>query len=163
MELKQLDELYTKDFGVTRETMNMDLIGTLDRQLRILEVGTNSGNQLNVLQKMGFKNLYGIEIIKYALVKAKERLHNVNLIEGSATDIPFKDNFFDLVILQAYLFIFRKTILQKIFRKFTAALSNLSGASNIFPKGQKKLITAAMLICYGKRTSLISSVIIFHH
>lgn len=102
-EPKQLNDLYIKKFGLTREAMNLDFIGDLNRNLKILEVGTNSGNQLAVLQGMGFTNLYGIEINEYAIEIAKERFPKLNLIEGSATDIPFKDNFFDLVYTSGVL------------------------------------------------------------
>lgn len=103
LELEQLDDLYIKNYGITREKMNMEFIGDLDRESRILEVGTNSGNQLALLQKMGFNNLYGIEVNDYAIELARARLNRVNIISGSATDIPFKDNFFDLVFTSGVL------------------------------------------------------------
>ena len=103
LELKQLDDLYLKKYGITRERMNMDFLGDLDKESRILEVGTNSGNQLALLQKMGFNNLYGIEVNNYAIELARARLSRANIISGSATDIPFKDNFFDLVYTSGVL------------------------------------------------------------
>jgi pseudaminic acid biosynthesis-associated methylase len=117
MELKQLDELYKKNYGVTREKMNLDFIGSLDPQLRILEVGTNSGNQLAILQKMGFKNLYGIEINEYAVEIAKKRLHRINMIDGSATDIPFKDSYFDLVFTSGVLIHISQNDLPKVIQE----------------------------------------------
>jgi pseudaminic acid biosynthesis-associated methylase len=117
MELKQLDELYEKKYGVTRKKMNLDFVGGLDRQLKILEVGTNSGNQLAILQNMGFKNLYGIDINEYAVEIAKKRLNRINLIEGSATDIPFKDNFFDLVYTSGVLIHVSQNDLPKVIQE----------------------------------------------
>lgn len=96
-DIEQLNNLYIKNYGVTREQMNLEFIGELSTDLKILEVGTNSGNQLALLQKMGFKNLYGIEINEHAVELARQRLRGINIIHGSAFDIPFKDNYFDIV------------------------------------------------------------------
>ena len=47
-------------------------------------------------------NLWGIEINKKALQIAREN-KSLNLIEGSALEIPFKDNFFDLIFTSGVL------------------------------------------------------------
>lgn len=101
--LKGLDNLYKNNSGVPRSKMNMMFLSGLDRNMRILEVGCNVGNQLRMLQKMGFKNLYGIEINSYAIEQAKKYSKNINIIYGSAFDIPFKDGFFDLVFTAGVL------------------------------------------------------------
>ena len=62
-----------------------------------MEVGANLGNQLRALRRNGFRQLYGIEIQRYCVEQAKELNPEVDIIEGSAFDIPFKDGFFDLV------------------------------------------------------------------
>lgn len=51
--------------------MNTLFLGDLDRSLRILEVGANVGFQLALLQRMGFCNLYGIELQPYAVERAR--------------------------------------------------------------------------------------------
>jgi pseudaminic acid biosynthesis-associated methylase len=83
--------------------MNLEFIGYFNRDIKILEVGTNSGNQIALLQKMGFKNLYGIEINEHAVELARKRLQGINIIQGSAFDIPFKDDFFDIVFTAGVL------------------------------------------------------------
>ncbi len=93
----ELDEVYIKDIGVRRTDMNEDFIGFLDRDAKILEVGCNIGMQLVNLQEMGFKNLYGIEIQNSAVETAKQKTSGINIIRGSAYDIPFRDGYFDLV------------------------------------------------------------------
>jgi pseudaminic acid biosynthesis-associated methylase len=52
---------------------------------------------------MGFKNLYGIEINDYAVELSKQRTNNINIIQGSAFDIPFKNEYFDLVFTSGVL------------------------------------------------------------
>src|SRR5688500_13242242 len=92
----ELDALYTRRLGVARSTMNAEFLGHIDRGSRILEVGSNVGNQLVALQAMGFTELYGIELQEYAVELSKARTSRINIIQGSAFDVPFKDRFFDL-------------------------------------------------------------------
>lgn len=100
---RELDELYQRRLGVTRRAMNEEFIGSLDRGIRVLEVGSNVGNQLVLLQDMGFTDLYGIELQRYAVEIAKQRSRGINIIQGSAFDIPFRDGFFDLVFTSGVL------------------------------------------------------------
>ena len=101
--LEEIDRSYKRNCGITRTELNQAFVGDLDRSLRILEVGSNIGNQLLLLQKINFKNLYGIEINSYAVERAKAITKNINLIQGSAFDIPFKNDFFDLVFTSGVL------------------------------------------------------------
>ena len=41
---------------------------------------------------MGFTDLYGIELQKYAVEKAKANTEYINIIQDSPFDIPYKDN-----------------------------------------------------------------------
>ena len=117
---KELDELYDKNYGITRSKLNEVFVGNLNRSINILEVGSNVGSQLLSLQKMGFKNLYGIEINKYAVESAKANTKCINIIQGSAFDIPFKDGFFDLVFTSGVLIHISpsdvKDVLKEIYR-----------------------------------------------
>lgn len=63
----------------------------------------NIGNQLLCLQKAGFKNLHGIELQSYAVKLSKSRTEGINITQGSAFDIPFKDGFFNLVFTSGLL------------------------------------------------------------
>jgi pseudaminic acid biosynthesis-associated methylase len=101
--VNQMDELYIETFGVNRQQMNVEFLNSIPKNARILEVGCNVGVQLQILQKMGFTNLYGIEIQSYAVEKAKSLTKNINIIQGSGFDIPFKDNYFDLVYTSGVL------------------------------------------------------------
>jgi pseudaminic acid biosynthesis-associated methylase len=101
--LEEMDRLYKGNYGITRTELNKIFVEDLDRSIKILEVGSNIGNQLLLLQQMGFKNLFGIEINSYAVERAKAINKNINLIQGSAFDIPFKNDFFDLVFTSGVL------------------------------------------------------------
>lgn len=112
--LEDWNEFYRKNWGYTKIEMNELSLQNIRKDSRILEVGCNTGMQLRGLQKMGFKNLYGIEIQKYAIEKAKEFTKGINIIEGNGLDIPFKDNFFDLVFTNGVLIHISPTYLHTI-------------------------------------------------
>ncbi len=101
--LKTLDALYMKNYGVSRTKLNYEFLDKLSRNIRILEVGSNIGNQLQLLQVMGFKYLYGIEPMEYAVELSKKRTKGINIIQGDSFDIPFKDGYFDLVFTSGVL------------------------------------------------------------
>lgn len=97
------DQFYLHHFGVTKLQMNADALGDLPKDARILEVGCNIGLQLLGLQRMGFTNLYGVELQQYAVEKAKSMTTGIQIIQGSGFDLPFKDGFFDLVCTNGVL------------------------------------------------------------
>lgn len=99
----QLDELYRRNYGVARTEINQRFLESIPRDARILEVGCNMGNQLLLLEQLGFTNLYGIEIQSYALDRAKERIAGAVLTQASASLIPYEDRFFDLVFTSGVL------------------------------------------------------------
>jgi pseudaminic acid biosynthesis-associated methylase len=59
--------------------------------------------QLNGLQRMGFTDIYGIELQRYAVEEAKKLTKDINIICGSGFDLPFKDTYFDLVCTNGVL------------------------------------------------------------
>ncbi|AWM35299.1 pseudaminic acid biosynthesis-associated methylase [Hymenobacter nivis] len=95
--LADWNQFYLDNWGQTKLAMNERFLGHLSREARIMEVGCNTGMQLMGLQENGFKNLYGVEIQPYAVEKAKEYTQHVNIVQGSGLDLPFKDDFFDVV------------------------------------------------------------------
>ena len=103
LSLEELDNLYKSKYGVTRTELNYRFLRGMDRSARVLEVGSNVGNQLLCLQSLGFYNLYGIELQSYAVELSKARTKRINIIEGSALDIPYKDDYFDLVFTSGVL------------------------------------------------------------
>ena len=97
LSVDESNALYAELYGISIEELNGLFLSDLSRNITILEVGANVGNQLLVLQGMGFRNLYGIEINPYAVERAKSHTKDINIIQGNIFDIPFKDRFFDLV------------------------------------------------------------------
>ena len=102
MPLDELDQLYINKFGISRTELNKEFLDDL-KTGRILEVGCNVGNQLLLLKKMGYPNLWGIELQDYAVEIARKRTSGINIVKSSAFDIPFKDSYFDLVFTSGVL------------------------------------------------------------
>lgn len=98
-----LEALHFKDYGVSRKQMNEDFLGSMDRGIRILEVGANIGLQMEMLRLMEFKNVVGVEINEHAIELAKQIHPQVKIIKGNALKLPFGDNEFDLVYTSGVL------------------------------------------------------------
>ncbi len=101
--IKEMKLQYMDNYGRSLEEIYLPFLGDLDRSINILEVGCNIGRQLLFLQSLGFKSLYGIELQEYAVEKAKSNTQGINIIQGSAFDIPYKDNYFDMVFTAGVL------------------------------------------------------------
>src|SRR3989344_2294007 len=96
------DDMYRNTWGISRTELNLKFLSRLNRDSRILEVGCSSGKQLELLRKIGFKNLWGIDINATALTQAKQ-IPDTNIVYGSVLDIPFKDGYFDIVFTSCVL------------------------------------------------------------
>ena len=103
LSIEQLDSLYQTNFGTTRRRLNETFLRDIPPTTRILEVGCNSGNQLILLQAMGFTSLWGVELQSYALELARARVPRARLSQGSALDLPCEDGYFDLVFTSGVL------------------------------------------------------------
>ncbi|NRF93657.1 methyltransferase domain-containing protein [Paenibacillus frigoriresistens] len=100
--IEQFENIYKEQFGVIKSELNKEFLGNLSLN-NVLEIGSNVGDQLRCLQTAGYQNLYGIELQWYAVEQAKQNCSNINFIQGSAFDVPFRDSFFDLVFTNGVL------------------------------------------------------------
>ena len=98
-----LDALYRKNYGVTRQAINETFLQGIPKEASFLEVGCNTGNQLLLLQQMGWSNLSGVELQPYAMAIARRRLPQVSLTLGSALNLPCADASFDVVFTSGVL------------------------------------------------------------
>lgn len=127
-----LDEGYISDIGISRTEMNKDFIGDLDRDAKILEVGCNIGLQLVNLQEMGFRNLYGIELQPHAVELAKQRTKGMNIIQATAYDIPFKDEYFDMVFTNRVLIHMNPDEIEKALKEIVRCSNDFIYGSEYF-------------------------------
>lgn len=100
--LEQMEQLFRDNFGISRTDMNNRFLSQLPRDISILEIGCNIGNQLLCLQKMGFNRLTGLEVQPYAAELARERCMGIEIIEGTAQDLDVGEPF-DLVFTSGVL------------------------------------------------------------
>lgn len=146
--LEQMNKRYKHRYGVTGTELSEEFLGSFDRSIKILEVGSNVGNKLLLLQKMGFKNLYGIEINSYAVQRSKAGTDGINIICGSAFDIPFKDGFFDLVFTFGVLIHIAPSDIQK-------ALSEIYRCTNDYIWGFEYYSDAYTEVTYREHEELL--------
>ena len=66
----------------------------------ILDVGCGSGQSLRQLLDIGYLpyNMFGIDIIKDRIIDGDNRFPNIGFHYGDATDMPYKDKSFDIVM-----------------------------------------------------------------
>lgn len=64
---------------------------------KILDVGCGEGFVTEKISRKG-RNIIGIDICKEKIEKAKKRVKNAKFYVGDVYHLPFKPNFFDLVI-----------------------------------------------------------------
>ena len=98
-----LDSLYRKNYGLTRTQINERCLRGIPKDASFLEVGCNTGNQLILLQQMGYSNLSGVELQPYALEMARARTQGIFLRQGSALALPYEDAAFDVVFTSGVL------------------------------------------------------------
>jgi pseudaminic acid biosynthesis-associated methylase len=103
LEPEALDALYRSNYGVTRTQINQTFLATMSLDTSFLEVGCNTGNQLLLLQQMGYSTLSGVELQPYALSIARRRVPSVSLKLGSALSLPYEDGYCDLVFTSGVL------------------------------------------------------------
>lgn len=116
---KSIDEVnksYAEQTGITIEDIFRRFFNDIDRKSKILELGCNVGLNLEMLQKMGFKNLHGVELNKKALEIAQERNPKVIFVNSSIEDFQSKEKY-DLVFTAGVLIHIHPSTLESIIRK----------------------------------------------
>lgn len=106
-EAERLEKLWGDEFGDKYTIRNQDgfflrkdhwiRMAVLTKPGTVLEVGCNSGNNLKYIGSASKAECYGIDINKSALRKAHIAMPGLNLIYAKARELPFKDEYFDLV------------------------------------------------------------------
>lgn len=94
--VSELDRDYAEELGVSATTLFQEALRNLPIS-SVLEIGCNIGNKLAVLNKVGFKNLTGIEPQRYAINRGKKLYPFITFQQGTVFDLPYPDNCFDLV------------------------------------------------------------------
>lgn len=78
----------------------------INQPIKVLEIGSFGANNLRFLWERGYKDIYGIELTPSLVELCRESTNKLcngeipkeNIMIGSNLEIPFEDNFFDLII-----------------------------------------------------------------
>jgi len=121
--LKQINELYKSQTGITVEKIFNDFFDNIDRNSKILEVGCNIGINLSVLRNMGFSNLSGLDVSKKALDIAKKNYPEINFYNSSIEEFDSQGKKYDLVYTAGVLIHINPSTINHVIDKI-ANLSN---------------------------------------
>ena len=114
--IETVNELYKEQTGITVEKIFESFFEKIDRDCTIIELGCNVGLNLSVLNKIGFKNLTGLEINKSAFSIAKKNNPNISFINSSIEDFEVTKTF-DLVYTAGVLIHINPDTLPLIIKK----------------------------------------------
>lgn len=67
----------------------------------VLDLGCGDGLNIHILRKMGVKKIWGVDISKKLLTEAKKNNPRTKFFKGSAESLPFRDNTFDVVLVDS--------------------------------------------------------------
>lgn len=113
-EVSRLEDLWSGDFGdayVERNEASYDARREFWAQIlsevcaeRVLEVGCNVGGNLRyVAESVRVGGVHGLDVNRKALRELRTQHPDINAVEGSARDLPFRDTWFDLVFTMGVL------------------------------------------------------------
>jgi len=97
------NSIYKGYTGVDLSDIYDYFFSDLSRDLTILEIGCNIGLKLEILQKMGFRNLTGLDLNANALEVAKKHHPQLNFINSTIEDLDPKSHRYDLVFTSVVL------------------------------------------------------------
>ncbi|MBI1829461.1 MAG: methyltransferase domain-containing protein [Thaumarchaeota archaeon] len=117
---EEMNQLYKERTGFTFEQILKNFFIDIDKNSKILELGCNIGLVLSSLKKMGFANLYGLELNKKSFEIAKENNPNITFINSSMEDYDSKGEHFDLVYTSGVLIHIHPDALNAIIHKIVS-------------------------------------------
>jgi len=92
-----------REISIERGKFVMSIISKVRecQNLKILDIGSGEGGTSEVLSKDNI--LISIDMNKIRLLRQQNSYPDINLLCGSSSSLPFKNNSFDLIILQDVL------------------------------------------------------------
>ena len=93
---------------------------------KVLEIGCSDGVRLEIIRKTYKAECYGIDPSSEAIAEGKKRFQKISLMVGTADDLPFDANFFDLIIFGFCLYLCDRNDLFKIAYEADRCLINKS-------------------------------------
>lgn len=113
--LNSNNQLYKEQISV--EQIFTEFFDNIDKRNKILELGCNIGLKLSLLHKMGFSNLYGVEINRKAFEIAQKNNPDITFYNSSIEDFDQNNETYDLVFTSVVLIHINPKILNSIVDK----------------------------------------------
>ena len=98
--ISEYNEAWKKLYNISYYETIKAFLKSVPRSSRILDVGCGSGLWLEVLRNLGFYDLWGIEVSDRLLTA---RAKGFNVVRAQAQDLPFKNDYFDLIFTSSVL------------------------------------------------------------
>lgn len=68
---------------------------------KVLDLGCGDGLNIEIFKELGIKNVVGVDISEKLIKQAKQKNPNTEFYVGSADNLPFKNNSFDVVFVDS--------------------------------------------------------------
>ena len=104
--------------------------------------------QLKIINKSGFKNLFGIDIQQRAINEARKNLKSNNFFKNKSNKILFPDNSFDVVLTNDVLIHMNKNILKSTIREIYRTSKKFVWCFEYYANSRKE-------ICYRGQKNLL--------
>lgn len=95
----EVDAHWLKYYSIKPRTQIIaEALEGIPRDISILEIGCNCGNQLEILNQMGFTRLFGTDINTLAIRTIEQKRKQVSARVAKNDELPFADGKFDMVM-----------------------------------------------------------------
>ncbi len=122
---------YKQRTGITEEEAFLKMFEGIDKKSRILEIGCNIGLKLSILEKIGFENLFGLEINKNTFEIAKKLHPKIKFFNSSIEEFE-TDEKFDFIFTATVLVHINPSIMESIMSKMINLTQKYIGGLECF-------------------------------
>ena len=122
---------YKQRTGITEEEAFLKIFKGIDKKSRILEVGCNIGLKLSILEKMGFENLFGLEINENSFKIAKKLYPKIKFFNSSIEEFETSEKF-DFIYTATVLVHINPSIMELIMSKMINLTKKYIGGLECF-------------------------------
>ena len=118
-------------------------------KLRALDIGCSGGRYMQALLDRGFDS-HGLDTGMIPLLYAKAKIGSANLYQASITDLPFKEETFDLVICIELL----HHLTDDVLKNALTQISDVTKSNGFFVFDVKNSLNPYVLYRYNKRDNV---------
>ncbi|MFZ0183414.1 MAG: pseudaminic acid biosynthesis-associated methylase [Nitrosotalea sp.] len=115
-DFEEINENYKKETGIGIDDIFKKYFAKIDKNSSILEVGCNVGLNLNLLQRLGFTNLTGLELNPKTCEIARNNNPGIKFINSPIETFESKDKY-DVVFTTVFLIHLNPGILPAVVKK----------------------------------------------